>query len=233
MINFDYGLLGFLWDDPIMPKLRFNIASLLGVILVLGIAFAALRESNDLWESGVFTLTLTALLISIVLAVHRTESRRAFWFGFALFGSTYVALSLMPAIESRLITTKSLAYVRSKMFERSLKITKVRHSGNRRLVSTMALESTSQPVQNVAFTKDGKQLVTTNKGTVRVWDVATGRLLGGWSGTTENFVRIGHSLLSLIAAMLGGYLSHHFYAQNGTKQTVIMWDRRLKSEGIA
>lgn len=216
-----------------MPKARFNIASLLGVILVLGVGIAALRESSDLWESGVFTLTLAALLISILLAIHRAEKLRAFWVGFALFGSTYLGLSLFPSIESRLITTRSLAYVRSKMFERSLKMTKVRHSGNWRLVPTMGLESTGQPAQNVAFTQDGKQLVTTNKGTVRVWDVATGRLLGGWSGTTENFVRIGHSLLSLIAAMLGGYLSHHFYAQNGTKQTVIMWYRRLKSEGIA
>jgi hypothetical protein len=61
-----------------MRRLRFNIASLLGVILVLGVGFAALRESSDLWESGVFTPTLAALLISILLAVHRTESRRAF-----------------------------------------------------------------------------------------------------------------------------------------------------------
>jgi hypothetical protein len=35
-----------------MLKLRFNIASLLGVILVLGLGFAALREASDLWESG-------------------------------------------------------------------------------------------------------------------------------------------------------------------------------------
>jgi hypothetical protein len=216
-----------------MRRIRFNIASLLGVILVLGVGIAALRESDDLWESGVFILTLAALLISILLAVHRTESRRAFWIGFAMFGWTYLGFALVPSIESRLITTKALAFVRSKVFERSLKITRVRHSGNWRLVQTIGLESTSQPVQNVAFTKDGKQLATSNKGQVRVWDVATGRLLGGWNGTTENFVRIGHSLLSLIAAMLGGYLSHHFYAQYGTKQTVIMWDRRLKSEGTA
>ena len=54
-------------------------------IVVFGIGIAALRESSDLWASGVFTFTLSALLISIVLAIHRTESRRAFWIGFALF----------------------------------------------------------------------------------------------------------------------------------------------------
>jgi hypothetical protein len=92
-----------------MRRLRFNIASLLCVILILGVGFAALRESSDLWESGVFTRTLAALLISILLAVHRTDSRRAFWLGFALFGWTYLGLSLVPSTESRLMTTKALA----------------------------------------------------------------------------------------------------------------------------
>jgi hypothetical protein len=67
-----------------MRKLRFSIASLLALILVLGVGFAALRESSDLWDSGLFTVTLGILLISILLAVHRTESRQAFWLGFAV-----------------------------------------------------------------------------------------------------------------------------------------------------
>ena len=75
-----------------MRRIRFNIASLLGVILVLGVGFAALRESSELWESGVFTLTLGVLLISIFLAIHGIEKRRAFWLGFAFFGWVYLAL---------------------------------------------------------------------------------------------------------------------------------------------
>src|SRR5271155_1264821 len=104
-----------------MRKLRFNIASLLVIILVLGIGFAALRESSDLWESGIFTVTLGILLISILLAVHRFESKRAFWLGFALFGWGYMALTLTPSIESRLITTKALAYLDSKVPGRALR----------------------------------------------------------------------------------------------------------------
>ena len=94
-------------DDHIMPKLRFNIGSLLVIIFILGVGFAALRESSDLWESGLFFLMLGVLLISILLAVHRRESRRAFWIGFAVFGWTYLALTLIPSIEPRLITTKA------------------------------------------------------------------------------------------------------------------------------
>ena len=103
-----------------MKHIRFSIASLLVVVLFVAVGFAALRESSDLWDSGVFTLTLAALLISILLAVHRTESRRAFWIGFALFGWIYLGLSLVPSIESRLMTTKALAYLDSKVPGRSL-----------------------------------------------------------------------------------------------------------------
>ncbi|MGZ3413087.1 MAG: hypothetical protein ACXWNX_04645 [Isosphaeraceae bacterium] len=92
-----------------MKHIRFSIASLLLVVLFVAVGFAALRESNETWNSGVFTLTLAALLISILLAIHRTESRRAFWIGFALFGWIYLGLSLVPSIEYRLLTTKKLS----------------------------------------------------------------------------------------------------------------------------
>jgi hypothetical protein len=31
--------------------------------------------------------------------------------------------------------------------------------------------------------------------------------MSGWNGTTENFVRIGHSLCALVGAWVGGQLS--------------------------
>jgi hypothetical protein len=98
-----------------MRKLRLNIASLLGVIVILGVGIAALREASDLWESGVFTATLGILLASILLAVHSAESSRAYWLGFALFGWIYLGLVLLPLIESRRITTRALHCLDSKM----------------------------------------------------------------------------------------------------------------------
>jgi hypothetical protein len=69
-----------------MRYFRFNIAGILGAILFLALGFAALREAEDLWDSGLFSLTLGLLLAAVLLAVHRTEARRAFGIGFALFG---------------------------------------------------------------------------------------------------------------------------------------------------
>jgi hypothetical protein len=41
-----------------------------------------------------------------------------------------------------------------------------------------------------------------------------GTLVKGSKGTTENFVRIGHSLLAMIAAIGGGLLSRHLHVNN-------------------
>jgi WD40 repeat protein len=187
-----------------MRRFRFNIASLLIAVLFVAVGFAALRESNETWDSGLFTLTLTALLISILLAIHRAESRRAFWLGFALSGSGYLALSLVPSIESRLVTTKALAYLDSKVPGRSLGAFKIQLVGN-------GTGSSGNQVQAVAFSPDGNRLATSSLGTVRLWDATTGRLLGGWAGTTENFVRIGHSLFALMAGWFGGLLSRRLW----------------------
>jgi WD40 repeat protein len=175
-------------------RIRFNIAGLLVLVLILGVGFAALRESNELWDSGLFTLTLTVLLISILLAIHRIDARRAFWIGFVLLGCSYLGLSLLPPLESRLITTKALTHLDSKV------------PGRTQSFFTSHVPA-NQVVRAVAFSPDGRQLATSSLGTVKVWDAATGRLLGGWAGTTEDFVRIGHSLITLLAGWLGGLLS--------------------------
>jgi hypothetical protein len=187
-----------------MRKLRFNIANLLVIILVAAIGFAALRESTDLWESGILTATVAILLIATLLAVHRTELRRAFWFGFALFGGAYLALSLVPSIEARLITTKALAYLDSKVPGRPTSLYTIINSGTVSGTGNTA-------VQSVTFGVTGIQAATVGQGQVWIRDVTPGGFLSGWSGTTENFVQIGHSLFALLLGWLGGQLSRRLY----------------------
>jgi hypothetical protein len=140
------------------------------------------------------------MLISILFAVHRTESRQAFWIGFALFGWIYVGVSLVPSIKSRLMTTKALTFLDSKVPGRSIEGFTVR-------LAEVVSEAPMKQHQSLAFTAAGNQLAVFGQSQVRLWDAATGRLLGGWSGTTENFVRIGHSLFALLAGWFGGLLS--------------------------
>ncbi len=84
-----------------MRHIRFSITSMLVIVLFVAVGFAALRESSDLWESGVFSLTLGILVMSILIAIHRTGSKRASWLGFALLGTTDLGFSQVPSIESR------------------------------------------------------------------------------------------------------------------------------------
>jgi hypothetical protein len=188
-------------------RFRFHLGTLVIVVLILGISFAALRESNEVWDSGVVTLTLGVLLVSILLAVHRTERRRAFWLGFALFGGVYLAVSQVPSIESRLITTKALAFLESKLSERPIVI-----SG--RVWDTWSRNLRQNNQTSIAFSPRGNRVASGSQGIIRVWDVSGGNPLGTGSGTTENFVRIGHSLLALIFAFVGGRLSCYLHSRN-------------------
>jgi hypothetical protein len=183
-----------------MRTLRFNIASILAIILVLGVSFAALRESSEVWASGIFSATLGCLLISILLAVHRTEFRRAFWIGFAVFGGIYLGLSLVPSIESKLITTKALDYLASEAQVRKLKIAKVRHSET----SSWSL---SDKLEGIVLGSDENPIAPLSRGQVGIWDAATGRLIGAANVPTENIVRIGHALFALLLGWVGGRLS--------------------------
>jgi hypothetical protein len=179
------GFRQFVADDRIMRKIRFNIASLLLVVLVAAVGCAALRESTDIWDSSVLTLTLAVLLMSVLLAYHRAEKGRAFWLGFAVFGWAYLGLSLVPSIESRLITTKALRYLD--------------FAANRDNDGSLDLYIANNSQPSAIYLSQGN--------TGFFVDALAGKSLGVSIGTTGNFIRIGHALLALIIAFLGGQLS--------------------------
>ncbi len=183
-----------------MRWFRFNIAGLIAFTLICGVAFASLKESSDLWERGVFSFTLLFLLVAVLQAIHRTESRRAFWLGFALFGSVYLGLSLVPPVESRLISTQGLEYLRSKV------------PGQSPLNYIYTITSTSaggpsQSTTTIALSPNGNPVPGTVQNSVRVWSSAAVPLRTGLGSLPENFVKIGHSWLALALAYLGGTIS--------------------------
>jgi hypothetical protein len=210
-----------------MRRFRFHLGTLVILVLVLGVGFAALRESDEVWDSGVFTLTLGILLTSVLLAVHRTEKRRAFWLGFALFGSAYLGVSLVPSLESRLITTKALAHIDSKV-PRSNPVGMGLAYADYDNDGKLDLYVVDQAQPNVLYLNKGNgtfQDVTTavglnpagNQGTsydLVFLKTSPGLWLRGSGGSTENFMRIGQSLLALIAAFVGGQLSRHLYGKD-------------------
>lgn len=69
-----------------MPKVHFSISSLLALVVVSAIGFAAIRIASPTWAGWLYSLTLLVMLASILGICFRRGTRRVFWIGFALFG---------------------------------------------------------------------------------------------------------------------------------------------------
>ena len=189
-----------------MRRFRFHIGSLLILVLLLGVGFAALREANDLWDGIVLTAALCVLLVSVLYAIHRRDERRAFWLGFALVGWGYLGLIAIPSIEARLLTTRALAYLDSKVPGRPITYMVQPWGG--------PINNSGQGVTAVAFSPQGNLLAgSTNSASWNVYSTTTGKLVWSGGGTTENFLRIGHSLFALILAWVGGKLSRSLHVR--------------------
>jgi hypothetical protein len=63
------------------------------LLVALAIALFSLRFPSDGAAAAVLLVTQAILAVAVLAVVYRTQERRAFWLGFALFGWGYMALS--------------------------------------------------------------------------------------------------------------------------------------------
>ena len=199
---------------------RYTIRSLLLLVLFIGVSFAGLRASNDAWDAGIFGLTLSVLLSAVLLAVHRSDRKRASWLGFALFGWAYLAATLILPVESRLPTTKGVAYLDS-MILRGTPVGEffadIDHDGqlDHFVVDSSSPTILDQNQGNGIFTDVTNIRAAGSNGPQFSGDVIIRSTTKSWlfrgTATTENFLRIGHSLLALVVGFAGGFLSRWMY----------------------
>jgi len=100
-----------------LQKFRTSIARLMGVVLIAGLGFAALRISSEAAAGTMLLVTCGAMLLAVVGAVCRGPADRACWLGFALFGGGYLALAHGTSFSSSsTLPTITLAeFVRSEL----------------------------------------------------------------------------------------------------------------------
>lgn len=79
-----------------MRRLRIPLWILMSAILLVAVAFAALRHPTELVASGVFTLAVGLLGFAVVGAAGTRGRKRLAWVSFATFGGLYAALSFGP-----------------------------------------------------------------------------------------------------------------------------------------
>ena len=75
---------------------RFSLRWLFGSISLIAIGCGLLVYARPLTAYTCFAATLLVLFSAIPLSVYRSGARRAFWFGFALFGLGYLGLMCGP-----------------------------------------------------------------------------------------------------------------------------------------
>ena len=92
-----------------MQKIRFSIAGLMGVTLVAGVGFAALRTVSEAWAGLMLMLTCGALMLGVVGSLCRGTHERAWWLGFTLFGGGYLVLAHSTAGSPKQLPTITLA----------------------------------------------------------------------------------------------------------------------------
>ncbi|HEV3165415.1 MAG TPA: hypothetical protein VGZ22_15415 [Isosphaeraceae bacterium] len=80
-------------------KRRISLAETLGIVAVFAAGFAAMRDGSPLVYGAVYSLTLLALLITL-LAAWVGPTPRPGCRGFAVFGWAYFLLAFVPAIQS-------------------------------------------------------------------------------------------------------------------------------------
>jgi hypothetical protein len=195
---------------------RFTIGGLLVFIVAAALSLAALRESTDLWAAAVSSTSLLVLAIAVLLAVHCSKRKRAFWLGFSIFGWTYLVLTLVPITEQRLLTTQALMYLDSKIPRAdngriNLYYRRVVKAFDRRMAMAqpVALKGLTVATASPGQTVQGQTAGRLNLKMGRLWTLS--------NGTTDNFVRIGHGIWVWIIGFVGGCVSI-FLARDAVSQ---------------
>jgi hypothetical protein len=79
-----------------MTRPRLTIAQLMTFILLVGFAFAALRNANQFWASATYTLAIISILAALLCAFACKGKAQMTSAGIAVFGWAYLLIDLLP-----------------------------------------------------------------------------------------------------------------------------------------
>ena len=194
---------------------RFTILSLMGLVLAVAVAIAALRNADDYWAGGL--MLATALLIGVVTlgAVYDSGRRRARRLGFAVFAGGYFAMAFLGLSDrnlAKLPTTWLLEYVHQRVAPPPT-FTMVTNTGPGQVVPGTILTNTvtAGALPNTFMTTTISQGVVTNSSTAA--PPARWKSLLPGAANYEAFTAVGHSLFALMAGLLGMIIARRYQAR--------------------
>ena len=93
-----------------MRSIRFSIAGLMAMVLLIALGFAALRNASDTVFAILLLVSRGVLGIAIVGGVCCSGARRAFWLGFAISGWIFIWCSVEPYPASPPLPTQTALF---------------------------------------------------------------------------------------------------------------------------
>jgi hypothetical protein len=214
---------------------RFSIANGLAIIAILAVALAALRTPSYLWANVTYSLALGAVVVAIINVVYGREAGRAYWLGFSLCGGIYLTVCSAPLLRDsvcpRLVSETILDFLYPHLSPaQTTPLTIVEGwNGNGASVPTLnpfALSpfysTVRTPVQMPVLAGPQPQ------SPVSRWADWTqpDRVISSRFQTamvplcsSEAFRQIGHSMFTLLVAVVGATFTRHRYRINMTDRS--------------
>jgi hypothetical protein len=172
------------------------LSGLIVGVLACGFGLAALRNASPTWAGTMLLLTLGLLAVAVLGVIYRRDERRAWWLGFALFGWGFAALALAPWSKPEALPSTGLL---DRLY---LRVSPTR---------VVAMETYAPPPDG----RIGDALVVSNVVPSHAVPVTAGpadtAFLVGTLGI-KAFRSIGHCLLTLLVASVGGVVARWFHA---------------------
>jgi len=184
-----------------------SLAALMGTVALMGLGAASLRNASPLWASSLFSVAIALVTTSTVLAMVRPRSARGFWVGSAVFGGVYLAATFgpwpgragvtAPPLVSRVLLDLSAEHV---------------HSTDERIMVDAADEGEELAPPGLALeSRPGKYMIlgtqgNGQRGKVPVMKMPGNRPNGELIVDGQQYRRVGHALIALVAYGLGGLL---------------------------
>jgi hypothetical protein len=168
-----------------MKRPQITIAQIILVVLVAAIGLAAIRSGSAAWAGAMFSITVFAMICSLLGVALGRGMRRIYWSGFATLGWSYLLLMYIPWLHGNvgrfLLAPNLFVYLEELLHADS--------PGGSGLQSL--------PLGILGATATGGGL---------------GGGFGGGSGVGDlsDFVRIGLAMEALLWAFLGGWVACYF-----------------------
>ena len=170
---------------------RFSLLALFGLMTVFALGLVSLMNASPLLASAWFTFVVVFLMASTLAATVRRGNARVSWFGCAVVGWMYVVVTFSPLIGLQvpppLLTSQCLI----------------------KLDDSLADDESQTQQSRIMYTTSFSWLERDNS--IRIWDRVTGRpqVL-----REANFQQIGHSIITLFAALAGGLFARYLRSRD-------------------